>query len=442
MDVQFVAYWLNGDGTQELLDPDLHISGAKITRDLGVGRLSGSLPPEVARLRNHNNRLVLQEWATAIYVMVDGLVFDAFILTEITDNDTTVSIDCVGWLGYLQGMPFTGNINRNNYQPRWAIQGLINSLSSGWSGADIGWSFGFYGEENFPLLGVPDPDDLPPIRALPGKPAPFRDKQPVAPKRSVSNYQTKYNQYRTALNSWRSRRDKARDADRKYQEKVRERTNLFKERARALDSAAYKINWWSTHDILRELQSVLGDIGAHAKMVHSLSASGVGGHRLEVFATQRRRLHSVEFVDGENVMTRPKLTRGGLSQAKTVQVLGAGEGSKMLKHSAWFAAGGAHGLQRVTTYADKSIRSRQRASVVARDLVSRRRRVWDYDSLQVIDSGFAPLRTFDVGDEIMYRTLDRRGLEVEAWVLVSEIEIDVEQDVMNIGVVPAGEVQT
>lgn len=42
----------------------------------------------------------------------------------------------------------------------------------------------------------------------------------------------------------------------------------------------------------------------------------------------------------------------------------------------------------------------------------------------------------------MYRTLDRRGLEVEAWVLVTEVELDVEQGVMSVGVVPAGEVQT
>ena len=82
MDVQFVAYWLNGDGTQELLHPDLPLSRPQVTRDLGVGRLTGTLPPEVARMRNHSGRLVVQEWATAVYVLVDGLVFDAFIVED------------------------------------------------------------------------------------------------------------------------------------------------------------------------------------------------------------------------------------------------------------------------------------------------------------------------------------------------------------------------
>ena len=114
MDVQFVAYWLNGDGTQELLHPDLPLSKPQVTRDLGVGRLTGTLPPELARMRNHSGRLVVQEWATAIYVMVDGLVFDAFIVESISDSDTTVTIDCVGWLGFLRGMPYTGTMSLNN----------------------------------------------------------------------------------------------------------------------------------------------------------------------------------------------------------------------------------------------------------------------------------------------------------------------------------------
>ena len=440
MDVQFVAYWLNGDGTQDLLHPDLHLSGAKVTRDLGVGRLTGRVPPEVAGMRNHQGRLVLQEWATAIYVLVDGLVFDAFIVETVTDRDGHVELDCVGWLGYLRGMPFTGNVLRNNLSVPSAVQTLINNVGSSWSGSDIGFTYGFYG--SFPMLGVPDPDDLVVIPALPGKPAPFTEKQPVAPKRGASNYKTKYDQYQSNLAAWRKRRDAAQARDRAYKDKVRERDSAIKDRKRALESAAYKINWWSTHDVLREFQSILGDVGGQAKMVHSLSESGAGTHRLEVFGHARRRLHSVEFVDGENVMVRPRLTRGGIDQAKTVQVIGAGEGSKMLRHSAWFAAGGGNGLQRVVTHVDKSVRDKGRASTIAKDMVNRRRRVWEYDTLTVIDSGLAPVRVFDVGDEVMYRTLDRRGLEVEAWVLVSEVELDVEQGVMNVGVVPAGEVQT
>lgn len=462
MDVQFVAYWLNGDGTQELLHPDLPLVKPSVVRDLGVGRLTGTVPPELVRLRNHSNRLVLQEWATAIYVLVDGIVFDAFIVESITDNDTTVSIDCVGWLGFLRGMPYANIISRNSISVETVVRSLLNSVSRSWQGADIGFRPEFYG--TFPLLGVPDPDDIPTIPALPRKPPAFNTKQPVSPKRptaprkgnmtdkqykaarkryddALKQYEKDRTQYQKDLQKWRDDRDKARKAEQDYKQKVRERESKVKERQRVFESAAYKINWWSTHDTLRELQSVIGDAGGQMKMLHSLNGDSAV-HRLEVFNERRRRLHGVEFIDGENVMRRPKLTRGGIDQAKTVVVLGAGEGSKMVRRTHSVNAGGPHGLRRISAHADKSIRNPTRAMRVAQDILSRHRRVWDYDTLTVIDSGLAPVRVFDVGDEVMYRTLDRRGLEVSAWVLVTEIVLDVEQGVMNVSVVPAGEVQT
>lgn len=463
MDVQFVAYWLNGDGTQELLHPDLPLSKPQVTRDLGVGRLTGTLPPEMARMRNHSGRLVVQEWATAIYVMVDGLVFDAFIVESISDSDTTVTIDCVGWLGFLRGMPYTGTMSLNNVSVETVVNSLLSSVRRGWSGADIGLYPRFYG--SFPLLGVPDPDDLPRIPGLPQKPKAFTQKQPVSPKRptapkkgnmtdkqykaarkayeaALKRYDKARKDYQNDLKTWRERRDAARKAEQAYKTKVRERESAIKERKRVLESAAYKINWWSTHDTLREIQSVLGDVGGQARVVHTLAESGAATHTLELFGVRRRRLSGVEFIDGENVMKRPRLTRGGIDQAKTVVTLGSGEGSKMVRQSVSVPAGGANGLRRVVVHADKSIRNPVRAGRAASDLLSRRRRVWEYETLTVIDSGLAPIRVFDVGDEVMYRTLDRRGLEVEAWVLVVEIGLDTEQGVMNVSVVPAGEVQT
>ena len=259
---------------------------------------------------------------------------------------------------------------------------------------------------------------------------------------ALKRYDKARKDYQNDLKTWRERRDAARKAEQAYKTKVRERESAIKERKRALESAAYKINWWSTHDTLREIQSVLGDVGGQARMVHTLAESGAATHTLELFGVRRRRLSGVEFIDGENVMKRPLLTRGGIDQAKTVVTLGSGEGSKMVRRSASVPAGGANGLRRVSVHADKSIRDPARAGRTAADVLSRRRRVWEYETLTVIDSGLAPIRVFDVGDEVMYRTLDRRGLEVEAWVLVVEIGLDTEQGVMNVSVVPAGEVQT
>jgi hypothetical protein len=446
MDIMYVAIGLNGDATQELLSPDLHISDVKMTRELGVGRLTGSLPPEVLREKTHTGSLVVQEWRTAIYVIVDGVLFDAFIVTDIIDEDSKASIDCVGFLGYLSGMPYRGSFARRNIPAQDCFRQVISNVQ-GWGGSDLGLGLRFHG--SFPRLGNADPDKLPEVPAVPRKPPAFTEKQPTKPKKPkttkgglASSYQKKLDQYNKALDAWRKRRDKAKEAEREYKDKVKERERAIKDREKALDDAAYKLAHWSNHDMLSEFQSLLSDCNAQARVVHTLDHDNRSAHFIDVFGERVRRNSRVEFVDGENVMVRPKLTRGGEKQAQTVQVYGAGEGSKMVRSQWGYEAGGKHGLRRVVTHVDKTLRSHSRVSAVASALVRRRKQWWDYDTLTVINDALAPIGAFDVGDEVLYRTLDRRGFEHESWVLVTQINIDAEKGVMEIRVEPVGEVAT
>src|SRR5699024_10150696 len=107
MDVQYMAYWLNGDGTQNLLHSDLPLREVKVTREAnGVGRLTASLPPDWGARTGYAGRPLIKEWGTAIYVEVDGDVFDGFIVVETEDNNEKLTIDAVGFIGYGEGQPW------------------------------------------------------------------------------------------------------------------------------------------------------------------------------------------------------------------------------------------------------------------------------------------------------------------------------------------------
>ncbi|WP_029090100.1 DUF4200 domain-containing protein [Brevibacterium album] len=441
MDVQYAAYGLNGDGTQELLHPDLHLSDVTIARELGVGRLTGTLPPEVLRERAHTGAQVIQPWRTAIYAFVDGVLFDAYIIAEVSDSDSKAEIDCVGFLGYLGVLPYRGVFKRRDVPAQDAFRQVVYNAAT-WGGSDLGFALQFHG--TLPRLGNPDPGRLDPIPAMPRKPPAFTEKQPTKPKRPTgsglgSSYTKAMDRYNKDLEAWRKRRDAAQEADREYKRKKDERDRAIKDREKALDDAAYKLEHWSTHSLLGEFQSLLQDCDANARVVHTMSGHQAS-HRIEVFAGSRRRNHRATFVDGENVMVRPKLTRGTELEATTVQVYGAGEGSKMLRSQWGYPAGGRHGLQRVTTHVDKRLRSHQRVSATAEALVRTRREWWEYDELTVINDSLAPIGAFDVGDEVLYSTLDRRGLETEAWVLITQIEINPAEGVASVRIKPLGDI--
>lgn len=458
MEVQYIAYWLNGDGTQDLLHPDLPLHEVELTRDLGVGRMTAKFPPEMLRDRIDDGRHVLQEWATAIYVMVDGSLFDAYIVASLPDDDQVAQLDAVGWLGYLSGFPYRGSFNRRDIAAETGFREIVAGLD-GWPGADIGFTTAFYGA--FRRIGNPDPDSLPAIPALPPVPPPFKEAPPVKPPRPegtqgrlspkpgqkgkpklIEYHDTEMGKYDKAYKEWEERRKAAEKAQNDYQQAVNERNNVLEQRERMLEDAAFKLNWWSTHDLLREFQSLLSEVDGQVKVAHKLSDDGTATHRIEVFGSAVRRNTNVELVDGENVIEKPVITRGGDKHGKTAVVIGAGEGPAMRRSTWVYEAGGDRGLQRVITHVDKSLRYHSQVSRAAERLVRRRRWWVEYGPLKVTDSGLAPIRDFDVGDEVMYRTRDRRGRNHSAWVLVTRIAISPDEGTAEISIEPIEEVST
>lgn len=92
------------------VDWDLPLTGVQITRTLsGPGRLTGTIPVEVARLLGPDGQPVLRPWGTAVWAEVDGQIRGGGILTPLELDGPALSVDCVGFSGYPQGMPWTGD---------------------------------------------------------------------------------------------------------------------------------------------------------------------------------------------------------------------------------------------------------------------------------------------------------------------------------------------
>lgn len=447
MEAQYIAHWLNGDGTEELTHPDLPLTNVDIVREAGVGRLVANLPPEMLTERDVKGRRLIHEWGTAIYVYIDGELFDAFIVSDVIDGEPEASIDCVGWMGYLHGFPYEGNYYRRNVPARNVITEITEAPNKFFDGADINFTRSFSGA--LPYLGNPEPGELPDIPPVPVKPPPFKEPQPKRPEYPKSDsdaarkrYDKAMKKYEADMDKWYERQSAHREIEYEYQGKLRERESAQEQYARVLDSSAYKMNWAETPDMLRELQSVLAECGAGAKVVHSLDQPQNPMHRLEVFTERRRVNRTVALVEGDNVMVRPKVTEGTNDHAKSVIAIGAGDGTAALRSKWFYPAGGDRGLQRVYTHVDKSITSQHRISTVAEEIV-RQRRYWrEYDSFTVINSALAPVGDIDVGDEVEYVSEGRRAGEYRQKVLVTRISLKPATGQMEIDAEPIEGKQT
>ncbi len=104
---RYLAFKMNGDGTETLLSNDVPLQGTAIREDLsGPGGIDGSIAPEVARLKVDGNP-VFVPWSTAIFAEKDGNLRGGALLVDLMENGPKLDLDMVGFTGYLDGQPYT-----------------------------------------------------------------------------------------------------------------------------------------------------------------------------------------------------------------------------------------------------------------------------------------------------------------------------------------------
>jgi hypothetical protein len=108
-DWRYSAYRLNGDGTETLLDPDLPLQGAGLTRVVsGPQSIQAKITPAVARLVGPDGKPILTPRATAIYAEEGGTVHAAGIVTNIGRSGPELSITATGFSAFPRDEPYDG----------------------------------------------------------------------------------------------------------------------------------------------------------------------------------------------------------------------------------------------------------------------------------------------------------------------------------------------
>ena len=104
---RFIAAKLDGAGGMKFLDFDLKLIDPEVHQVLnGPGGLTGRIPHEQAHLI-HKGKPVLVPWSTAIFAEASGVIRGGGILTDVTEEGPALALECVGFPGYLEDMPYT-----------------------------------------------------------------------------------------------------------------------------------------------------------------------------------------------------------------------------------------------------------------------------------------------------------------------------------------------
>lgn len=331
---RYIAQTLNGDGTADFLNFDVPLSGVEIEDQLsGPGGLSGSISPEFTRLKGSDGLPIFREWSTAIFAENQGVIHGGGILTHSNFNGAEWELECVGFTGYAKDMPYTGNGAHFVQTDTLDIYRFIWSHIQSQQGGNIGLEF-----------------------------AETKSGVKVGSELASEEYDPEGG-----------------------------------DGGLTLQSQAYKLAWYQDHD----LDSNLADLAEQTPFDYHERHWWDGDvirHRVDFgVPTIGRRRSELRFTIGENVFVKPDVEYPGEDYADEVFMLGAGEGSKMVRGH---ARGSRTRLRRVTTLSDPSIRTLSKANTAARAELQWRYRLQDFSSISVRDHRHAPIGSVQVGDEI------------------------------------------
>lgn len=206
---------------------------------------------------------------------------------------------------------------------------------------------------------------------------------------------------------------KAYDDAKKVADKARDTYAKVRDRQ---EEDPYVLHWSSTHDLGKVIDDLATD--TPFDMVERTVWDGDHlRHRLEIRYPRRgTRRTDLRFVIGENVMVPRDAVAGG-DYASDIQVLGAGEGAKMVRS---LQGTGAPGIRRVRVHTDKTITKDRDADLRARALAPALHGALSITDLAVMDHPNAPVGALTVGDEIYLQgRID--WTEVDMWLRVETI---------------------
>lgn len=360
---RYLAYRLNGDGTESMVHPALPISGAQPVRVLsGHHQISGTLHASTQDLRTETGRPIFERWRTAIYAENPaGDLWVGGLLADFSIDGSQITLDVAGFTAYPADQPYDGEeVGYIQQDALWVFRFMWE-----WLQAQPGANLGLAIDDT--LSGV-----------LVGTPA------------EDVNFQTSAG------------------------------TQV------SFTAGPYMLNWWSTDDLGAKIDELAKQTPFDWIEEHSWSGvqeSPVHFLRLG-YPTLGNRKDDLRFVLGENVYKIPREDLLGDDVVTGVIVLGSGEGRDRVVGRAIRTPDSS--LRRIKTIDDKTITSNTQADARALAELEAYRSVMDNPNvteLVVVDHPNAPLGSYDVGDEIPYAG-DHEWGSVDIWGKVTKIALN------------------
>lgn len=202
----------------------------------------------------------------------------------------------------------------------------------------------------------------------------------------------------------------------------------------------YVLAYYQTHDLAKEFDLLAELAPFEYTMTHEWNTDKTAIRHILHYGYPRlgARRTDLRFVVGENVVEQPKFDIGGDSYASDVIVLGAGEGSKMMRAEDNAANPGRLGRDAVII--DKSIttpaEAKKRAAAERKMLSG----TADVTEIHVRQSDHARLGSYSVGDDILIETAPGWSDIREMWVKILGIQIRPESNVTTLQIMRAEKV--
>lgn len=435
---KFFARTLHGDGTETALLPHLDLRQVSITTVLsGTNSLTATVPVEDARLLDANGELLLREWSTTIYAELDGTIRGGGILKNITEGPAELGLECVGFVGYLAGMPWESQglsfIQTDPFDIAHAFWRNVQSVR----GSDLGLRLDFEPDDSPLKLGwVPPekwrkiyvPSPTPTVTSLrEGEPirvfSPPVYKTEDGKRETVKEEELQYYGYGTRrwvplsrqnnkpyllLNTITNRLVIGGGSGDEPPENTRplarllfrgEPTNQF-----GLAMEPYGFHAWDTPECASRWDDLAKDGRFDYVETHRWGGEQIR-HTLQVgYPTIGSRRdtggsNGLLFKVGLNVAAAPEVTTSGDEYADKVIVVGAGEGAAQISESYQGPRVGGR-LHRTKLVTNQAIRNKYTAQSYAQRLQRGFGGGGSIDQITVRNHPNAPLGSYQVGDTI------------------------------------------
>jgi hypothetical protein len=422
--VRYFATRLLGDGTEKLLAEALPIGGGRTTQVLtGHNSLQGTITPELARLQTTTGPL-FEPWSTCIYAEVDKVIVGAGILNTIDTTGPQLTLDCVGFTAYPDGMPYIGEWSRIGVDPIAAFRQAwahLQTQPAGNLGLDVDTTAASPVRLGKP--GVPAYTEaqigtawlrtttLPPGTVEPPASSALAAAITATAATMKLTKLDRFGQLRTpfdvtvgdevirvgAVNQTtlvcsgltRGVGSTSPGAHSKGVQVNRKGTNV--RTVPAVAAEPYVLADWCTDDLGAAVTTLAKDTPFDWVESHAWDGDTIA-HTLRLgYPRIGRRRPELRFVAGENVTVDPKVSWSGEEYADEVLMLGAGEGRKMVRARAFRDSAR---LRRVAVVADSRVRSQASANAAAARAVALRRGLPDVTEITVTRA------TPGLGDEI------------------------------------------